>query len=76
MENLVIYLAILFLSLAVGVFFGYLIRKQWVKNRKDTLEAKIETMITAAKAKQKEILLAAQDKAIKLLGEAKNEERS
>lgn len=57
------------------MFLGYLIRKQWVKNRKDTVEAKIETMLTAAKAKQKEILLSAQDRSIKILEEAKVEER-
>ncbi|MBI5766080.1 DUF3552 domain-containing protein, partial [Candidatus Falkowbacteria bacterium] len=74
MESLFVYI-IAILGLAIGLILGYWVRKQWVKNRKDTVEAKIEGLITAAKAKQKEILLAAQDKAIKILEETKNEER-
>ncbi len=74
MESLFVYIVAI-LGLAIGLILGYWVRKQWVKNRKDTVEAKIEGLIAAAKVKQKEILLAAQDKAIKILEETKNEER-
>lgn len=61
--------------LGVGFGAGYLTRKQWAKNRKGTIEAKIEKLIVESKAKQKEILLAAQEKALKVFEEAKNEAR-
>ncbi len=74
MENLLIYAVYIFLA-ALGFVFGYLTRKQWAKNRKGSIEAKIEKLIGEAKLKQKEILLEAQDKSIKLIEEAKREAR-
>ncbi|MEI6627738.1 MAG: ribonuclease Y, partial [bacterium] len=50
-------------------------RKQYVKNKKDTVEATIENLMVEAKAKQKELLLEAQDKSIKILEESKKEVR-
>ncbi len=60
-------------ALAAGLVFGYLIRKQLVKNRLDSVEAKIEKLIADAKTKQKEILLSAQDKALKVIEDSKVE---
>lgn len=59
--------------LIVGFVFGYLMRKQLIKNRLHSVEAKIEKLITDAKAKQKEILLSAQDKAFKVIEDSKAE---
>jgi len=68
-----------YLGLAISLVFsfgaGYLTRKQWVKNRKGTIEQKIEKLIAEARAKQKEILLSAQEKSLKVLEEAKNDAR-
>ena len=61
------------ICLVGGFLVGYILRKQLAKNRKDSIEAKIEKMLIEAKGKQKEILLAGQEKAIKLLEDAKNE---
>ena len=72
MSNLLIYTG-LALSLILGLVFGYFTRKQWAKNRKGTIEEKIEKLITDAKAKQKEILLKGQEKSIEILEEAKKE---
>lgn len=68
-----------YLGLAISLVFsfgvGYLTRKQWAKNRKGTIEQKIEKLIAEARAKQKEILLSAQEKSLKVLEEAKNDAR-
>jgi len=69
------WLIALFCSIIAGITFGYQMRKIWAVRRKDTVEAKIENLINEAKAKQKEILLAANDKALKIIEEAKVEER-
>jgi len=58
-----------------GVGVGYYLRKVWAVKRKDLIETKVENLINEAKAKQKEILLAANDKALKIIEEAKAEER-
>ncbi|MFA6322542.1 MAG: ribonuclease Y [Candidatus Buchananbacteria bacterium] len=65
----------LFVALLLGVLIGYQSRKIWALKRKDTVEAKVENFINEAKAKQKEILLQANDKALKIIEEAKVEER-
>ncbi|MFA6215289.1 MAG: ribonuclease Y [Patescibacteria group bacterium] len=66
----------LFCGIVGGVAFGYQLRKIWAVRRKDTLEIKVENLINEAKAKQKEILLEANDKALKIIEEAKTEERA
>ncbi len=58
-----------------GVALGYYLRKLWAIRRRDTIEARIEGLINEAKARQKEILLEANDKALKVLEEVKVEER-
>jgi ribonuclease Y len=65
----------LFCGIVFGITFGYQMRKIWAVRRKDTVEAKIENLINEAKAKQKEILLQANDKALKIIEDAKVEER-
>ncbi len=72
----IIYAAIaLALGLTGGIVFGYQLRKMWAVKRRDTIESKVETLINEAKAKQKEILLEANDKALKIIEDAKVEER-
>lgn len=56
-----------------GFVVGYFTRKQWAKNRRGTIEARIEKLIVDAKTKQKEIVMAAQDKALKVFEESKTE---
>ena len=60
---------------AFGVALGYYLRKLWAIRRRDIIESRIESLINEAKAKEKEILLEANDKALKLIEEAKIEER-
>ncbi|MFA6227629.1 MAG: ribonuclease Y [Patescibacteria group bacterium] len=61
--------------LLVGFGGGYLMRKNWAQKRKDSLESKIEKMLIEAKAKQKELVLVAQEKSLKIIDEAKVEAR-
>lgn len=71
-----IYWAIaLALGIIGGVAFGYQLRKMWAVKRKDTIETKVEALINEAKAKQKEILLQANDKALKIFEQAKVEQK-
>ncbi|PJE57479.1 MAG: ribonuclease Y [Candidatus Portnoybacteria bacterium CG10_big_fil_rev_8_21_14_0_10_38_18] len=61
-------------SLAVGSFLGYLARQSIAKRQADTVEAKIDKLITEAKTQAQEIILRAKDKAVKALDEIKKEE--
>lgn len=59
--------------LILGFIIGYIVRRQLAKYRKDSIEIKIEKALSDAKAKQKEILLQAQEKSLKIIDEAKSE---
>lgn len=63
------------IALAFGLGSGYLIRRYVARKRKDAIEAKTQNLIINAKAKEKEILLSAKDKAIRIIDEAKKDER-
>ncbi len=69
------WLIALFMAAVLGSVFGYQLRKMWAVKRKDTIETKVEALINDAKAKQKELLLEANDKALKIIEGAKSEER-
>lgn len=64
------------LGLAFGASAGYVLRKKIAAANANTLEAKAEKMLTEAKTKQQQIVLEAQEKALKMIGEAKKEEES
>ncbi len=74
MENLSV-IVTLVLGVAFGTGVGYYMRKLWAIRRKDTIEARIEALINEAKAKQKQFLLEANDKALKIAENAKNDAR-
>ena len=69
------WLIALFMAALLGSAFGYQLRKMWAVKRKDTVETKVEALINEAKAKQKELLLEANDKALKIIEDAKAEEK-
>jgi ribonucrease Y len=64
------------LGLIVGLIIGYFIRKKVAQTEADSLESKMQTMLSEAKTKEKEILLVAKDKAIDIIDEAKKEENA
>src|SRR6056297_3949092 len=67
---------IVYIVLLVGGFFvGYWARKKKISIYDKKAESRAEKIIGEAKAKQKETLLKAQDKAFKITEEAKTEEK-
>ena len=58
----------------VGFFVGYFVHKTKTKGKIEGAEAKAEKMLAEAKTKQTELLLNAQDKALKIIEESKKEE--
>jgi ribonuclease Y len=66
---------ILYVVLLVGGFFiGYYFYKKLAIKKIDGAEQKVEKIINDAKLKEKELLISAQDKALKIIEESKKEE--
>ncbi len=64
------------LIVAAGVFLlGYWVRKQRVSQQIGAAEDKSEKILHEARSKEKDLLLKAQDKALKIIEESKEEER-
>ncbi len=61
-------------ALAGGFFVGYLVRKTMAARSVNSAEARAESIVSEAKSKEKEILLAAKDKALSVIEQAKQEE--
>ncbi|MEW6408360.1 MAG: ribonuclease Y [Patescibacteria group bacterium] len=61
------------LALILGSGIGYILRKSLALKQKETLEAKVQKLITDAKTKEKEMLLGAKDKALLIIENAKKE---
>jgi len=67
---------IIYVILAIGGFFvGYWIRKKRALSEINSAEAKAEKILSGTKTKQKELMLQAQDKALKIIDEAKNDDK-
>ncbi|MEK7149345.1 MAG: Rnase Y domain-containing protein, partial [Patescibacteria group bacterium] len=60
-------------SIAAGFFAGYIVRQMIVRNRKNSIEAKLQKHVDDSKQEAKEILLDAKNKAIKIVDESRNE---
>jgi len=66
---------VIYLILVVGGFFvGYWLRKKKALGQIGSAETKAEKILNETKTKQKELLLAAQDKALKIIEGSKREE--
>ena len=70
MDNLLLIAAMLI----AGTAAGYYLRKILAKRLAGSIEEKAEKILTEAKAKQRELLLQAKDRAIKVIDDAKHEE--
>ncbi|MDP2709486.1 MAG: ribonuclease Y [bacterium] len=69
------YYAIIGILAVIGGFFiGYWIRKKRALGQAASAEAQAEKILSDTKAKQKELLLSAQDKALKIIDEAKRDD--
>jgi len=71
--NTSIWIILLAVGIPGGILAGYFARKFWAVRESATAEAKAKRLIDQAKAKQKEILIQAKDKALKVIDEAKKE---
>ncbi|MFA4818713.1 MAG: ribonuclease Y [Patescibacteria group bacterium] len=61
-------------GLGLGFAVGYVVRKILTIHSKDAAEAEAQRILTVAKTEEKDILLRAKEKAIKVIEEAKQEE--
>lgn len=72
-------IALLFLGsaalLLIGGGAGYYIRQLVMQQRKSSIEARLKKLVEDSKTESKEILLTAKEKAVKILDEAKSEEK-
>ncbi len=75
MENTLVLIIGVGIAAIIGLVAGYFVRKFWSKQSISSAEAKADKLIVAAKNKEKEILLVAKDKSIRLIDEAKKEEK-
>jgi ribonuclease Y len=73
MEEALIWLIIAVVGLPGGMLVGWVGRKMWAAKQIDTAEAKLQQLIQDAKNKQREILIQAKDKALKVIDDAKKE---
>ena len=64
------------IALAAGLAVGYVIRNVLAKGKIGSAEGRAERIITEAKQKEKELVLAAKDQAIKITEETKEEEKA
>lgn len=58
----------------VGFFIGYYIHKNQIKGKAHNAETKAEKILVEAKTKQNEMLISAQEKALKIIEESKKDE--
>ncbi len=71
--NSSIWIIIAAVGILGGMFSGYYARKFWAVRESASVEAKSKSLIDQAKVKQKEILIQAKDRAIKVIEVAKKE---
>ena len=64
------------IALAAGLAVGYVIRNVLAKGKIGSAEGRAERIIAEAKQKEKELVLAAKDQAIKITEETKEEEKA
>ena len=70
------YLIVGILAVVGGFFIGYWTRKKRGLAEVSSAEARAEKILNDTKAKQKELLLVAQDKALKIISDAKQEDET
>lgn len=71
-----ILIALIAIGIPAGMIAGYFLRKSWAIREAQSVEAKAQGVIAEAKNKQKELLLEAQEKSLKIIEEAKREEQT
>jgi len=75
MSTTIIYLASIVVTAIVAFLIGYFLRKKLAQANANSIEAKAEKILVDAKNRQQDFLLQAKEKAVKIIDEAKNEEK-
>ncbi len=75
MNTTIIFLVSIMITAVVFFFIGYTLRKKLAQANADSTEAKAERILIEAKNKQQGYLLQAKEKAVKIIDEAKLEEK-
>lgn len=75
MDSLII-LIVAIIAMGGGVAVGYFLRKKVAQAQANSLEAKADRILTEAKTKQQEYILEAKEKAVKIIEDAKAEEKN
>ncbi len=68
-----LYLLIAIACLPAGLFFGYWLRKQKALSEINSSEAKADKILADAKSKERQIIIEAQEKSLKILEETKKD---
>ena len=63
------------LAFAIGIGLGYFVRELLVAKKKSSAEAKVRQLLEGSRQEAKELLLDAKSKAVRVLEEAKREEK-
>lgn len=66
----------LVIGAGAGIAIGYELRKSIAKKRAESAEARADEIVNAARNKEKDLLLQAKEKAIKVIDDAKHEEEA
>lgn len=73
METSLIWVILTIVSLPGGMIVGWVGRKFWAAKQINTAEARLQNLINETKNKQKELLIQAKDKTIRIIDDAKRE---
>jgi len=76
MTEITVFILKLVFVASVGFFIGYFTRKIIIKAKSKSLEQRIANALNEARTKQKEIIMEAKDRALKIIEEAKKEEQA
>lgn len=71
----IIWAALILVGLTIGLILGYFARKKIAQNQANSVEAKAEKILTEAKNKQQSLILQGKERAVKIIEDAKTEER-
>ncbi len=75
MNNLILFIGTIVVTLIIGSILGYYTRRTIAKKQSGTIEAKLNKLISDAKNEAKETLIKAKENANKVFDDIKNQER-
>lgn len=73
MQNLIYLVLMAVLAMPIGVGLGWFLRKLFVANKAQSAEARAETIVQEARNQERELLIKAKDKALKVLEDSERD---